>query len=90
MSFYTELIDSIPMRTELSTAEIVKYNTGKTKDDFKDWEWNEVKNRTLTALNKGITRRDIVKIGYRKLPGENRQVMIWMRVRAGTRRSFRS
>lgn len=78
MTFYTDVIDSIPIGVQMTTTEIARNYTKSTGREIHSWEWRSLMSRIHKTMTQAM-RNDVVQfVGFQASDGNNR-VGVWIR-----------
>ena len=78
MTFYNDVIESMPLRVQMTTHEVTVAVAEHRKKKVESWEEKSWSSQVYEALKKGCKREEI-----RKLPNvriDNKEVAVWMRI----------
>lgn len=79
MTYYEDVINSMPLREEITTSEIAMRTLKLRGEEYHSYTWGCTLSRVREALVKGVKDGVVVKIGMVQDEKSKRWVMTWIR-----------
>jgi len=79
MTYYEDVIASMPLREEITTSEIAMRTLKLRGEEYHSYTWGYTLSRVREALVKGVKDGVVVKIGMVQDEKSKRWVMTWIR-----------